>query len=277
MQAPISIQQAVEYARAAGFTGEGVVVIVSIGLAESSLVPDATNVNQDGSIDKGILQINNKYWPGIPEQDAFDPAAAFRWGFVISNNGTSYTAWVTFTNGAYKQYLDEVRAIAGEDMIEVQAGSFTAWTKASVRVRTGPGTGYDFVKWLSAGQALSLNAHTSEGQAYTDGGMTSSVWLRLAEGGWVTGHPSYTSYVLPEPYDALASDLKASLAEVSSLKAQVQKLQSDLATSSKALADAKTRLDQAVKSYNDLVEKARVTQVTTPQTPVTAASLLGVS
>lgn len=45
---------------------------VKVAKCESGLNPKATNTNTDGSIDRGIYQINNKYHPEVSQEQAFD-------------------------------------------------------------------------------------------------------------------------------------------------------------------------------------------------------------
>ena len=46
---------------------------VRVAQCESGLNPNAVNVNADGSIDRGLFQINNRYHPDTTEIQAFDP------------------------------------------------------------------------------------------------------------------------------------------------------------------------------------------------------------
>lgn len=45
---------------------------IRVATCESSLNPAATNVNTDGSIDRGLFQINNKAWPNVTDAQAYD-------------------------------------------------------------------------------------------------------------------------------------------------------------------------------------------------------------
>jgi murein DD-endopeptidase MepM/ murein hydrolase activator NlpD len=104
----ITVAQARQYAAAAGFSGAGLNTIVAIAQAESSLDTSARNINTDGSIDRGILQINKKWHPEVSDAQAYDPAAAFAAGYQISSRGSDFHPWSTYTNGAYKAYLSGV-------------------------------------------------------------------------------------------------------------------------------------------------------------------------
>src|SRR5215472_11135222 len=88
----LSIQQAINYASQVGFAGSSqnspLVIIVSIAEAESGLDTNATHVDADGSIDRGILQINNRAHPEVSAGSALNPFTAFAAGYHISNGGT---------------------------------------------------------------------------------------------------------------------------------------------------------------------------------------------
>jgi len=108
----IAVQDARVYASNAGFRGDGITTIVAIGMAESGLEPTSDAVNVDGSIDRGILQINNVYHPEVSDQCAHDPACAFAAAFTISQRGQNFCPWNTYEvscgprhNGNYRQFL----------------------------------------------------------------------------------------------------------------------------------------------------------------------------
>ncbi len=111
----LTVAQARSDAAAAGFTGAALDTIVAIAQAESSLVTDARNVNADShtfpdghtgpSTDRGILQINDWWWPQVTSAMADDPAVAFQWGWTISQSGTDFSAWATYESGAYLAYM----------------------------------------------------------------------------------------------------------------------------------------------------------------------------
>jgi hypothetical protein len=100
----ITYDQAVQAARGAGFSGAALTIIVAIAQAESSLDPNAQFTNTDGSLDRGILQINNRWHPEVSDACAYNVACAFQQGFKISNQGSNFSPWATFKSGAYTQY-----------------------------------------------------------------------------------------------------------------------------------------------------------------------------
>lgn len=74
----------------------------AIALAESGGNPGAiNNKNTDGSIDRGLFQINSVHG----RQSTTNLAANVRAAIAISNNGRNWRPWVTFQNGAYKAHL----------------------------------------------------------------------------------------------------------------------------------------------------------------------------
>lgn len=106
----ISLSQAITLARNAGFSGTSLVNIVSIALAESGLDANAQNCNNPGgSCDRGIIQINNYWHSEVTDQCAYDPQCAFKSAYTISQQGSSFQPWTTFTSGAYKQFVNTVQ------------------------------------------------------------------------------------------------------------------------------------------------------------------------
>lgn len=108
---PIDVETAKLYASNAGFDGDALDTIVAIARAESSLDPMATLENKDDagnvrSVDRGILQINDRWHPEVSDLEAYNPVTAFQAGYRISNGGTKFSDWVTYNTGAYRRYLN---------------------------------------------------------------------------------------------------------------------------------------------------------------------------
>src|SRR6266704_5200085 len=98
-------KQAIDWARAAGFRGAGLLTVVAVAYAESGLSTSAKKCsNPGGTCDRGILQINNHFHSEISDSCAYDGACSFRAAYKISNGGTSFTPWVSYKNqtSAYK-------------------------------------------------------------------------------------------------------------------------------------------------------------------------------
>lgn len=73
----------------------------AVALAESSGNPSATNINTNGTTDRGLWQINSIHGT----QSTYDPLANARAAVSISSGGSNWSPWVTFNSGAYRQYL----------------------------------------------------------------------------------------------------------------------------------------------------------------------------
>jgi len=76
-------------------------IAAAVAQAESGGNPGASNKNSDGSIDRGLWQINSVHG----SLSVFDPAANARAAIKISSNGTNWSPWVTYNTGAYRKYL----------------------------------------------------------------------------------------------------------------------------------------------------------------------------
>lgn len=97
----ISIDQARNYASAAGFTGKSLDIIVAIAQAESGLDTTIINPNDPHGGSFGILQINGVH--GLSRSQMFDPAYSFRFAYQLSKQGTDFHDWSTYTSGKYKE------------------------------------------------------------------------------------------------------------------------------------------------------------------------------
>jgi hypothetical protein len=105
-----------ELALAAGFTGDEVPVAVAVALAESRGRPNADNtgLNQDGSVDYGLWQINNN----AHGPSGFDPGRAFdvhynaMWARRIYERAGGWKPWTTYNKGAHEEHMAVAQAAA---------------------------------------------------------------------------------------------------------------------------------------------------------------------
>jgi len=72
----ISIQEIIKYI--AGQEGIDPELTIKVAKCESNLDPAAININADGSRDRGLFQINDKYHPEITDEQAFDAITSTR-------------------------------------------------------------------------------------------------------------------------------------------------------------------------------------------------------
>lgn len=88
----------------AGWTNaDKLLLAVSICLAESNGYTHARHTNPDGSIDRGLWQINDQAHSDITDADADDPIKATAWARKIyEGRSEGFSSWAAYTNGAYK-------------------------------------------------------------------------------------------------------------------------------------------------------------------------------
>ena len=130
----LTIEQVVEIAHRGGFRGEEqLLAATAIAVAESSLVPNQRNwhpeygfrkagtafgVEGPGDVwnsdrsrqlhsDRGIWQISSHWWGKYSDAQTDDPDTAARITYSISKNGTDFTPWDTYKNGAAQKHYDE--------------------------------------------------------------------------------------------------------------------------------------------------------------------------
>lgn len=65
----------------------------SIINCESRWKPHALNVNQDGSVDRGLWQINSKYHPDVSNREAFDVVSSTLAAVEIYKERGNWSAW----------------------------------------------------------------------------------------------------------------------------------------------------------------------------------------
>ena len=140
----LSIEEALSDAQKAGFSAHDTdIIIVAIASAESELhtVPK-DNVNSDGSRDRGILQINSKAHAEVSDSCCYDPVCAFEAAYTISKNGTNFSAWTTYTNGAWLTHVPDIYAVKYP---AVYAQACAVWDASSVKAPRPTGI---FAHWL---------------------------------------------------------------------------------------------------------------------------------
>ncbi len=112
---------AVRAAYDVGLRGDTLLLAVAIAGAESGYKAAFDNgrmdnggpLNDDGSIDYGLWQINGRWWdPPIPEIYDADVNAEFM--HRISKGGQDWTPWVAYTNGSYRNFMDIARRTIDE-------------------------------------------------------------------------------------------------------------------------------------------------------------------
>jgi len=95
--------QVASAAYGAGFRSSSLVYAVAISGAESSFVLEATHTNTNGTIDRGLWQINSIHGynaTSLLNSASYNASAAYS----ISSNGTTWQPWATYyTTGYYNQ------------------------------------------------------------------------------------------------------------------------------------------------------------------------------
>ncbi len=95
-------------ARRVGFRGRDLITALAVAMGESDWIPSAFNRNNDGSVDRGLWQINSIHGA----LSTFDPLGNARAAWQISSQGRNWVPWVAYNTGRYRQFLDEATAAA---------------------------------------------------------------------------------------------------------------------------------------------------------------------
>lgn len=80
---------------------------VGIALRESGGQPAISNIVKstgpaNGSVDRGLWQINSYWHPDVSDAQAYDPLQGTQAAFVISNGFTDWSAWRTSNDNSWK-------------------------------------------------------------------------------------------------------------------------------------------------------------------------------
>lgn len=117
----LSATQVYSLARQAGLSASAAVTATAVAMAESSLNPGATGdvglENATWGPSVGLWQVRSLKAQtgtgGVRDASALsDPTFNARSMVSISNGGTNWRPWSTYTSGAYRQYLPAAQAAA---------------------------------------------------------------------------------------------------------------------------------------------------------------------
>jgi len=159
----LSIPELAQYARAAGWSGDGLVMIVAIALRESggqpSVIGDIDNPHA-GCRSYGLVQINvcptgtaggnnaGNPWRMNPTS-LLDPVTNFRAAYEMSNGGKNFGPWTTYRSGIAPADTARVRAaLAGDPSATSSTGDPTPGA-ALTSATPGPADGYAIFGWLT--------------------------------------------------------------------------------------------------------------------------------
>lgn len=93
-------------ARGQGLTPGNAIIATAIALAESGGNTLAQSPpNKNGTIDRGLWQINNGAHPDVLDSCAYNALCNAQAMAAISSQGTNWQAWSTFNNGDYKAHI----------------------------------------------------------------------------------------------------------------------------------------------------------------------------
>lgn len=105
----LSTAQVAGLVKKAGFPAADQASMVAIIKAESGNNTTATHKNANGSIDRGLAQINSVHSQFDANRLLSDPQYNVNAAYSIFK-GQGLSAWATYTSGAYKKYLNEARS-----------------------------------------------------------------------------------------------------------------------------------------------------------------------
>ena len=169
-QAVTAAQACAGYATYAGWTNnasnDDLVTASAICVAESGGQPTVYYCNPTGKdgyyppvacsgmYDRGLWQIDNQAWTSITDTCAFTAKCNADGAYSISQHGTSFSPWATYTSGVYSNYLtaaqSAVRALRGGTLPSGVAGvclSRAAYAQDAAVITSTCGSGAGRQQW----------------------------------------------------------------------------------------------------------------------------------
>lgn len=140
----------------------------AIAMAESGGNSQATDNDSNGSVDRGLWQINSVHGA----QSTYDVMGNARAAVAISNNGSNWSPWVTYSTGAYRRYLQS--SVAPDMSVPINATNAAA---------NQPGSAQEVISWggiFDAGQCLLNPFNCNVGGAA--GGVSSMIASNIVKG-----------------------------------------------------------------------------------------------
>jgi hypothetical protein len=143
-------------------------------------------VNCSGMYDRGLWQIDNQAWTSITDTCAFAAKCNADGAYSISQRGTSFSPWATYTSGVYSNYLTSaqsaVRALRGGTLPSGVAGvclSRVGYTPNAAAITSTCGSGTGRQQWRVAGRAIRDGSYCL---AVKSAASTAAVHLRRCNG-----------------------------------------------------------------------------------------------
>jgi cell wall-associated NlpC family hydrolase len=137
----LSAAQVAGLVKQAGFPAGDQATMVAIAKAESGFRTDATFNDANGTVDRGLFQINSVH--GYDPNQLFDPTFNTQCAKKIYD-GQGLRAWSTYTSGKYQQYMAEARQGVAQAASTTGSlpGSDSSGSKSTAVTYGAPGPSY---------------------------------------------------------------------------------------------------------------------------------------
>lgn len=149
--------------------------MAAIAMAESGGRSGAKHVNSDGSVDRGIWQINSVHGYGDSSFNALQNAKQA----VAIYNGSGLGAWTTYTSGAYRNFLGGSGGGGGRGSVETGVPAGTRGPSAPQGADVLPDFGGTSLGAVDTTGAISSDPGSVGAQGFTPR-LTQQLWQTLA-------------------------------------------------------------------------------------------------
>lgn len=158
--------QVIDVLRQAGFSGVHLVEALAVAMAESSL--DSFAHATKGEDSRGLFQINVApgAHPQLAVDNLYDPLTNAEQAYAISNGGTNWSAWTTWTGGKAQSLMGQAAAYITN---AVGASPAASAVNSAVSTITSPAPKQPSLSFPDIPGALSSIASSASGAASSVG------------------------------------------------------------------------------------------------------------
>ncbi len=107
----LTYKQALALCWVVGYRKEALTTAVAVMCAESGRYVGAYHVNDDGSTDRGLFQINDRFHTSLSDEEAYQAKPNAAYAFDLSKGGLNWSPWAAYNSGAHLKFVPIVAAV----------------------------------------------------------------------------------------------------------------------------------------------------------------------
>lgn len=106
----LSYKHALALCSVVGFKGRELTTVVALMCAESGRYTEAWHENENGSVDRGLFQLNTIH-AEVSDAEAYNPKYNAMYAYALSQRGQDFSPWAAYNSGAHRKFIPVVWAV----------------------------------------------------------------------------------------------------------------------------------------------------------------------